>query len=95
MLKNNPFVTIFLLFCIEVMLFIYLDYIDEVPREYTDFSMIVAWFLIPVISVFLYLFVDFAHKKEFKIVTILIVIASILSFCAMLYLTALAKAFQH
>lgn len=93
--KNNPFVTLILLFCIEMMFFIYLDYIDEIPNDFTELLMIVAWFLIPTVSVFLYLFVDFVHKKAFRIVTILLVCASILGYAMIMFLTALGKAFQH
>ncbi len=96
MIKNNPFITIFLLFFIEVVLFIYIDYINLFSVEHEDLLMVISFFTIPVIAILLKIFlVDEPYKKSFKYFTIFLVIVSIIGFLVLSYLGALAKAYQH
>lgn len=96
MLKNNPFLTVFLLFCVEVLLFKYLDYIDFVPQLDEDFVLAFFCFLIPAVSIILNFFiVESAYKRPFKYFTIFITVVSVLVFGALCYLSALGKAYQH
>ena len=96
MIKNNPFITIFLLFFIEVVLFIYIDYINLFSVEHEDLLMVISFFTIPVIAILLKIFlVDEPYKKSFKYFTIFLVIVSIIGFLILSYLGALAKAYQH
>ena len=96
MIKNNPFITIFLLFFIEVVLFIYIDYINLFSVDHEDLLMVISFFTIPVIAILLKIFlVDEPYKKSFKYFTIFLVIVSIIGFLVLSYLGALAKAYQH
>ena len=96
MIKNNPFITIFLLFFIEVVLFIYIDYINLFSVDHEDLLMMISFFTIPVIAILLRIFlVDEPYKKSFKYFTIFLVIVSIIGFLVLSYLGALAKAYQH
>lgn len=96
MIKNNPFITIFLLFFIEVVLFIYIDYVNLFSIHNEDLLMIISFFTIPFIAILLRVFlVDEPYEKTFKYFTIFLVIISIIGFIVFSYLGALAKAYQH
>ena len=96
MIKNNPFITIFLLFFIEVVLFIYIDYANLFSVHNEELLMIVSFFTIPFIAILLRVFlVDEPYEKTFKYFTIFLVIISIIGFIVFSYLGALAKAYQH
>ena len=96
MIKNNPFITIFLLFFIEVVLFIYIDYVNIFSVDNEDLLMMVSFFTIPFIAILLRVFlVDEPYKKSFKYFTIFLIIVSIIGFIVLSYLGALAKAYQH
>ena len=96
MLKNNPFITISLLFMIEVMFVVYLDYIDRIPNGVQEILAVSLWFIIPVVAIVISIStINTTYKKSFRYFTIFIVIASVIGFIAMVYLTALAKAYQH
>ncbi|MBP2616153.1 hypothetical protein [Chryseobacterium jejuense] len=93
-MKNNPFLTIFLLFCIQVLLVKYLDYIDFEMGE--GLSLAFMCFLIPIVSIVLNLFIgESGYKKPFRYFTFFIVIISLLAFVALSYLGALGRAYQH
>ncbi len=96
MIKNNPFITIFLLFFIEVVLFIYIDYANLFSVHNEELMMIVSFYTIPFIAILLRVFlVDEPYEKTFKYFTIFLVIISIIGFIVFSYLGALAKAYQH
>ncbi|WP_160136918.1 hypothetical protein [Chryseobacterium sp. c4a] len=96
MMKNNPFLTVFLLVCIEVLLIKYLDYIDFRMRMGEGLPLAIACFSIPGISLFLTLFIgESKYKKGFKYFTFFIIGISILAFIALSYLAALGRAYQH
>ena len=96
MIKNNPFITIFLLFFIEVVLFIYIDYVNLFSIDNEELLMMVSFFTIPLIAILLRVFlVDEPYKKSFKYFTIFLVIISIIGFIVFSYMGALAKAYQH
>ena len=96
MIKNNPFITIFLLFCIQVMVFIYVDYINLFSAGDEDLLMVISFFTIPIIAIILKLFlVGEPYNKTFKYFTIFLIIASIIGFSVFWFLGALAKGYQH
>lgn len=95
-MKNNPFLTVFLLFCIQVLLIKYLDYMDFNVKIEEGLVLAFACFFIPVIALILNWFVgDSRYKKSFKYFTFFIVIISFLAFVALSYLGALGRAYQH
>ncbi len=58
-MKNNPFLTVFLLFCIQVLLMKYMDYLDfEMGR---GLYLAFVCFFIPAISVILNRFIGESH----------------------------------
>lgn len=96
MMKNNPFLTVFLLFCIQVLLIKYLDYVDLEVKIGEGLSFAFVCFLIPVVSIFLTMFIgESRYKKSFKYFTVFIVIISILGFIALSFLAALGRSFNH
>lgn len=96
MIKNNPFITIFLLFFIEVVLYIYIDYLNIFSADREDLVLIISFFTIPVIAILMRIFlVEEPYKRSFKYFTIFLVIASIIGFSVLSFLGALAKAYQH
>ncbi len=96
MMKNNPFLTVFLLFCIQVLLIKYLDYVDLEVKIGEGLSFDFVCFLIPVVSIFLTMFIgESRYKKSFKYFTVFIVIISILGFIALSFLAALGRSFNH
>ncbi|MCZ2083398.1 MAG: hypothetical protein LC112_03920 [Flavobacteriales bacterium] len=96
MIKNNPFITIFLLFFIEVVLYIYIDYLNIFSADSEDLVLIISFFTIPVIAILMRIFlVEEPYKRSFKYFTIFLVIASIIGFSVLSFLGALAKAYQH
>ena len=96
MIKNNPFITIFLLFFIEVVLYIYIDYLNIFSADSEDLVLIISFFTIPVIAILMRIFlVEQPYKRSFKYFTIFLVIASIIGFSVLSFLGALAKAYQH
>ncbi|WP_336959916.1 hypothetical protein [Chryseobacterium contaminans] len=93
-MKNNPFLTVLLLFCIQVLLIRYLDYIDVEVGE--GIGLAFMCFLIPTFSIILNLFLgESRYKKAFRYFTFFIVIISLLAFVALSYLGALGRAYQH
>lgn len=96
MMKNNPFLTVFLLFCIQVLLIKYLDYVDLEVKIGEGLCFAFVCFLIPVVSIFLTMFIgESSYKKSFKYFTIFIVIISILGFISLSFLAALGRSFNH
>ncbi|KMQ68409.1 hypothetical protein ACM39_07785 [Chryseobacterium sp. FH2] len=94
-MKNNPFITVFLLFCIEATLLIFLDYIDFMPVD-GELMLIFLCFTVPVISVLISVFSkDLANKKAFRYFSFFILMVAIIIFAALSYLSALGKAYQH
>ncbi|MDQ6531052.1 hypothetical protein [Flavobacterium sp. LHD-85] len=97
-MRNNPFITVILLFCIEIVLYIYIDYIDLVlpSSEYAGLILPIFCFTVPAVSVLISLSVnDIEHKKEFRNFSIFLVIISVIVFLILSYLSALGKAYQH
>lgn len=93
-MKNNPFLTVILLFCIQVLLINYLDYIDFEMGE--GLSLAFMCFLVPTVSIVLNSFLGGSrYKKSFRYFTFFIVIISLLAFVALSYLGALGRAYQH
>ena len=97
-MKNNPFVTVILIICIEITLYNYIDYNDLIlpSSEYADLVLPIFMFIIPIISFFILVFIkDLEHRKEFRKFTIFLFIGSFILFMALSYLTALAGAYRH
>lgn len=95
-MKNNPFVSFLLLVAIQIMLFVYLYYVDFDFRIDEDLVLAFFCFFIPVICIILNFFTKNSPlKKFFRYFTIFLVLVSILSFGAMWYLSALGRAYQH
>lgn len=95
-MKNNPFITVFLLVCIEVLLIKYLDYIDVGIKMGESLPLALACFFIPAVSLLLHRFTgESEYKKAFKYFTFFLVAISIFAFIALSYLAALGRAYQH
>jgi Sec-independent protein secretion pathway component TatC len=97
-MRNNPFITVILLFCIEILLYIYIDYTNLIvpSSEYAGLVMPIFCFMVPVIAFLIWFFVkDMAYKKEFRYFLVFLLIVSIIIFAALSFLTALGKAYQH
>lgn len=96
-MRNNPFVTLFLLFFINIIFYDYIYYNDLIlpSSEYADVVPIFV-FSIPIISLFILIFIkDIEHKKEFKNFSIFLFIGTIIVFVALSFLTAYAGAYYH
>ncbi|MFY7814027.1 MAG: hypothetical protein ACOVRK_02435 [Chryseobacterium taeanense] len=97
-MKTNPFITVFLLFCIEVLLYIYIEYTNLIvpSSEYAGLVMPIVFFTVPVISLLILVFVkEMAYKKEFRYFSIFLLVVSIILFAALSFLMALGGAYQH
>lgn len=95
-MKNNPFLTVLLLFCIQVLLYKYFEYIDLSFKMGEDWISVFFVFLIPIVSVFLSIFMkESKYRKSFRIFTFLIVTASVLAFIVLFYLAALGRSFRN
>lgn len=97
-MRKNPFITIILLIFIEILLYNYIDYTNLVvpSSKYADLMVVLFVFSIPVIAILISSFLqDISYKKEFKYFSRFLIIASFFVFAAILYLGALAKAYQH
>ncbi|CAA7194469.1 hypothetical protein [Chryseobacterium potabilaquae] len=95
-MRNNPFVTLLLLCCVEIMLYVYCGYINFVPFGDWEFSLAFLCFFIPVISVIInFCPMDSSYRKAFRYLTVFMVIVSIIIFIGFSYLLALGKAYQH
>ncbi|ROS17983.1 hypothetical protein EDF65_2370 [Chryseobacterium nakagawai] len=93
-MKNNPFLTVFLLFGIQVLLIKYLDYLDFEMGQ--GLYLAFVCFCIPTISIILNWFTgESRYKKSFRYFTFFTVIMSLLAFVALSYLGALGKAYQN
>jgi hypothetical protein len=102
---NNPFVTVLLLFCIEIALYCFLDY-ASMEYDYIDCPLLYSsneenaialfTFFTPVVSLLLLLFVkDMAYRKRFQKFVIFISIVSVAVFLATMFLIALGKGWNH
>ncbi|WP_264530273.1 hypothetical protein [Flavobacterium sp. N502540] len=97
-MKSNPFITVFLLFCIEILLYIYIEYTNLIvpSSEYAGFLMPVVFFIVPLISLLLLFFVkEMTYKKEFRYFSIFLFVVSIILFVVLSFLMALGGAYQH
>lgn len=97
-MRKNPFITVVLLIFIEILLYNYIDYTNLVVSscKYSNLMMVLFVFSIPVIAILISSFVqDISYKKEFKYFSRFLLIASFFVFATILYLGALAKAYQH
>ncbi|MBS7256306.1 hypothetical protein [Flavobacterium branchiicola] len=97
-MRNNPFITVILLFCIEIVLYIYLDYTELIrpSSDFTDFVMPVLCFVVPVIMFLISVFVrDMKFKKEFRNFSVFLLIFSTVLFVVLSYLFALGRGYQH
>lgn len=97
-MRKNPFITVVLLIFIEILLYSYIDYTNLIKpsSKYSDLVMPFFLFSIPAISILITVLIEeISYKKEFRYFSIFLLIASFLVFVALLYLRALAKAFQH
>lgn len=97
-MRKNPFITVILLIFIEILLYNYIDYTNLIKpsSKYSDLVMPFFLFSIPTISILISVLIeDILYKKEFRYFSIILLIASFLVFSALLYLGALAKAYQH
>lgn len=97
-MRNNPFLTVILLFCIQIVLYYYMDYINLISNSsaHRGALMPLFCFTVPAISVLISVFfTNIPYKKEFKYFSIFLVIVSIMVFAVLSYLGALPKAYQH
>lgn len=96
MMKNNPFLTVFLLFGIQVLLIKYLDDLDFEFEMGQGLYLAFVCFFIPIVSVILNGFTgESRYKKSFRYFTFFIIITSLLAFVGLFYLGALGMAYQH
>lgn len=94
-MKNNPFITIFLLICIEIGVLYYLDYINS-PFLKKDGAFLLIILTIPVISIGLSTTLNNKpYQKSFKGFSIFLIVAAVIAFTAISYLGALGRAYQH
>lgn len=95
-MKNNPFITVLLLFAVQVLLIKYLDYIEFESKLGEGFRLAFICFFIPFVSVFLNLYTEeYKYKKAFRYFTYCMLVISILAFVVLGYLAALGRAYQH
>ncbi|CAI2768783.1 hypothetical protein [Flavobacterium collinsii] len=97
-MRSNPFITVILLFAIEILVYSYIDYTNLIvpSSEYSELVMLVFCFIVPVISLLILAFVkDIAYKKAFRYFSIFLLIASIILFGALSFFMALGGAYQH
>jgi len=99
-MRNNPFITIFLLTGIQIVT----SYIVSYSIFFTKFNNIkstnlyffIYVFTIPIIALLIFNFnKSIAYKKEFKYFTLFLLIVSIIIFIGGSYLSDLTKAYQH
>ncbi|MCS3532945.1 hypothetical protein [Chryseobacterium sp. JUb7] len=95
-MKNNPFITVILLFAVQIMAYVYIDYMNFQSFNKGDLGFILFCFTIPVICLFMLLFLkNSRYRKSFRNFSIFLMIAAIIVFAALSYLSALGKAYQH
>lgn len=96
MLRNNPFVTILLLFVVEFMLLEFVTYMNYKVNLPGNNLFIYSIFTIPVIAILLSKFVvQDSYKKNFKYFSIFLIILALAVFLVMNYLAGLANAYRH
>lgn len=96
MLRNNPFVTISLLFVVEYMILEFITYMNYKFNLPGQTLFIYSVFTIPVIAVLLSTFVvEGSYKKNFKRFSIFLIILAVTVFFVMNYLAGLANAYRH
>lgn len=96
MQKGNPFLSVFLLLIIEVLLFNYLNYIGLVTNYNDDAILALVFLPIPLFAFVLnFLLQESPYKKSFRIFTFILIPISLLLYGVTFYIFALAKAFQH
>ena len=99
MIKNNPFITILLLFSIEVLLLFYLNYIELPafhPAADKTLLILISFFAIPAIALLINTFLAAEpYKKNFQYLTIFLLFASVILYMAFSFVNALGKAYQH
>ncbi len=97
-MKNNPFITLFLLICVEILLYNIIDYYNllNASNKYASLIYCFLFFSIPVISILISIFSkDILYKKELKRFSIFLIIVTIIVIIGVLYFGAVAKSFQH
>ncbi|WP_264550609.1 hypothetical protein [Flavobacterium sp. N2038] len=97
-MRSNPIITVILLFGIEILLYIYIEYTNLIvpSSEYAGLLMPFYCFMVPVSALVILAFVkDMAYKKEFRNFSIFLLVVSIIIFVAVSFLTALGGAYQH
>lgn len=97
-MRSNPIITVILLFGIEILLYIYIEYTNLIvpSSEYAGLLMPFYCFMVPVSALVILAFVkDMAYKKEFRNFSIFLLVVSIIIFVALSFLTALGGAYQH
>ncbi|KAF2330937.1 MAG: hypothetical protein REI96_21115 [Flavobacterium nitrogenifigens] len=97
-MRNNPFITVILLFCIEIVLYNYMDYMNLISSSsaYRGSLLPLFCFTVPAISILIsILFDDMPYKKEFRYFCIFLAVVSIITFIIFSYFAALGKAYQH
>ena len=96
MIKNNPFITVLLLFTLEVISLNFLAYIEYNPLKNNEVFLPAVFFSVPVASILiLNFFTGGSYKKSFKYFTIFLIITSLLLYTAADYFSGLGKAYQH
>ncbi len=94
-MKDNPFITIFLLICIEIGALYYLDYINSSFLK-KDGAFVLIILTIPVISIGLSATLDNnRYQKSFRRFSIFLIIVAVIAFFILSYLNALGHAYQH
>lgn len=97
-MKNNPFITIFLLICVEILLYNIIDYFEllNASNKYASLIYYFLIFSIPIICILISLFFkDILFKKELRRFSIFLIIITIIVLIGVLYFGAVAKSFQH
>jgi hypothetical protein len=97
-MRSNPIITVILLYGIEILLYIYIEYTNLIvpSSEYAGLLLPFYCFLVPVSTLVILAFVkDMTYRKEFRNFSIFLLIVSIIIFVALSFLMALGGAYQH
>lgn len=97
-MRNNPYLTVILLFWIQTALYIYIDYLNLIlpSSEYADLVFPIFFFPIALAAILISFFIeDLSLKKKFRKFSVILLITAIILFAGFTFLTALAGAYHH
>ena len=97
-MRNNPYLTVILLFFIEVASFVYINYTHLTLSfsNYDTLVFLVFYYLVPIVAFLISFFIDdLSYKKRFRKFSLFLFIAAIIISVLTSYLMALGGAYQH